>query len=95
MYKSESISAPLLQSAYQSSLQLAVEKNLESIAFPAISCGVFKYPLRDAAKIAIETCRDQSAPPLSRIEFVLFNNDILQTWVQVAKAILPSTQDEL
>lgn len=45
----------LLRDAYQNSLTIAREKNLKSIAFPAISTGVFGYPKEEAAKIAVET----------------------------------------
>ncbi len=45
----------LLTSCYQSSLNLAVENDVTSIAFPAISTGVYGYPLEQATKIAIDT----------------------------------------
>ncbi|WP_019672071.1 O-acetyl-ADP-ribose deacetylase [Psychrobacter lutiphocae] len=45
----------LLASCYQQSLQLAIDQQLNSIAFPAISTGVYSYPLIPATKIAIET----------------------------------------
>ncbi|NBX03545.1 MAG: macro domain-containing protein [Alphaproteobacteria bacterium] len=47
--------AELLASCYRFSLALAVENNITSIAFPAISTGAFGYPLTDAAIIAVET----------------------------------------
>src|ERR1041385_1217750 len=47
--------AELLANCYHNSLTLAVEKNLTSIAFPAISTGVFGYPLAEAAKVASKT----------------------------------------
>ncbi|WP_201596961.1 O-acetyl-ADP-ribose deacetylase [Psychrobacter fulvigenes] len=47
--------AALLASCYQSSLDLAVENDVTSIAFPAISTGVYGYPLEQATKIAIDT----------------------------------------
>lgn len=45
--------ADLLASCYRSSLQLAEEYNLKSIAFPPISCGAFEYPLLEGCKIAV------------------------------------------
>jgi len=46
----------LLASCYQSSLQLALDNGISSIAFPAISCGVYGYPLDEAVRIAISEC---------------------------------------
>ena len=54
--------AALLASCYRASLQLAAAHGLASIAFPAISCGVFGYPHAQAAKIAIETIRAWREP---------------------------------
>ncbi len=50
--------AELLASAYRSSLRLAVENGCKSIAFPNISTGVYNFPKREAAEIAIGTCQD-------------------------------------
>lgn len=43
----------LLASCYRTSLELAQEHGLRTIAFPAISCGAYRFPIRDAAKIAV------------------------------------------
>ena len=48
-----------LSSCYRKSLSLAHEYEVSSIAFPAISCGAYKYPIEKAAKIAIESVMDQ------------------------------------
>jgi O-acetyl-ADP-ribose deacetylase (regulator of RNase III) len=49
--------AGLLASAYRSSLELAAQKNCRSIAFPAISCGIYGFPVPAAMRIAVETAR--------------------------------------
>lgn len=63
-----------LASCYARSLQLAGEARLRSIAFPAISTGVYGYPRELAAPIAIETVRDQIVrwPSLDRVVFCCF-----------------------
>ena len=48
--------AKLLQSAYRESLKLALKNNLQSISFPAISTGVYGYPIDEAAHLALQTC---------------------------------------
>jgi O-acetyl-ADP-ribose deacetylase (regulator of RNase III) len=58
--------AKLLQGAYKKSLELAREKGLQSISFPAISTGIYGYPLDEAAHLALNTC----------IEFARGNTDI-------------------
>lgn len=65
----------LLQSCYRNSLQLALDHNVQSIAFPAISCGVYGYPIGDAAKIALKTAIAflSENPAVTRIVFVLFS----------------------
>ena len=50
--------AALLASCYQNSLNLAIENNLASIAFPAISTGVYGYPLEQATEIAVNTVEE-------------------------------------
>ena len=71
--------ARLLASAYRSSLEIAVENGLQSIAFPAISCGAYGYPLRDAARIALGVAREREWP-FREIRFVLFSDDALDAW---------------
>ena len=48
--------AALLTASYENSLKLACEKGLQSIAFPAISCGVYGYPIHEAAHLALKAC---------------------------------------
>jgi O-acetyl-ADP-ribose deacetylase (regulator of RNase III) len=73
--------AELLASAFHSSLALAVEHSLESIAFPAISCGVYGYPLDEAAAIARQVVQAQTWA-LGEIRFVLFSEDVFTAWRQ-------------
>ena len=49
--------ADLLASCYRNSLKLAADNGLTSVAFPAISTGVYGYPMRDAARVAVETVK--------------------------------------
>jgi O-acetyl-ADP-ribose deacetylase len=65
----------LLAGCYSSSLNLAVENNLTTVAFPAISCGVYGYPIKEACKIAVDTCIDflRRNPSLKKIIFIQFS----------------------
>lgn len=63
--------AVLLASCYRNALKLAAGHALRSIAFPAISTGIYGYPLDQAARIAVETVADALAAE-SRIERVVF-----------------------
>lgn len=77
-------SAPLLEQAYRSSLALAQQRSLATIAFPAISCGVYGYPLDEAARIAVETCAAH-AGTLVEIRFVLFAEEPYRAWLAAAE----------
>ena len=72
----------LLTGCYQNSLQLAVDHDLESIAFPAISCGVYGYPIEKACKIAVDTsCAFlKSNPTITRVIFMLFSSSDLEVY---------------
>lgn len=63
----------LLAGCYRASLQLAAEHGLDSIAFPAISCGVFGYPHEQAAAVAIKAVRAWSRPSPRRVLFCCFD----------------------
>ena len=66
--------AELLANCYHNSLSLAVEKNLASIAFPAISTGVYGYPLIEAAKVSSRTIENflSTDRQLSEVRLVFF-----------------------
>ena len=69
--------AESLASCYRRSLEVALENGVKSIAFPAISCGVYGYPIPEAAKIAVATVRAfvQEHPDLELVRFVLYDMD--------------------
>lgn len=65
----------LLRSAYRSCLRLADEHGLATIAFPSISTGAYGYPVREAARIALQTVATHAGGTtgLERVVFVLFS----------------------
>ena len=71
--------AELLGNAFRSSLGLAVEHDLRTLAFPAISCGIYGYPLDDAASVAASVISEREWP-LDEVRFVLFSEDVLEAW---------------
>ena len=64
----------LLASCYRNSLRLATENGVRSIAFPAISCGAYGYPVEEAAEIAVREC--SKATEMERIILVAFGSDV-------------------
>jgi len=74
----ESGEPELLASCYRRSLELAIENNVRTIAFPAISCGVYGYPIDAAADIAIGETRRVLADgdDIDRVLFVAFGGDV-------------------
>jgi O-acetyl-ADP-ribose deacetylase (regulator of RNase III) len=63
--------AELLASAYRSAMRLASEYELRSIAFPAISTGIYGYPLEQATGVAVSAVRE-AAEPSSSVQRVIF-----------------------
>ncbi len=75
-----------LSSAYRNSLRLALEHNCRSIAFPAIPCGAFGFPLDEAARIAIDECSNSRYSHMA-IEFYLFSSDLHDLWSEAIRAV--------
>ncbi len=77
--------AELLASCYRSALTLAREHGLRTLAFPAISCGVYGYPVAAACAIAVRTIRaffddNANANAFDRIELICFGDDVYRTY---------------
>jgi O-acetyl-ADP-ribose deacetylase (regulator of RNase III) len=72
----------LLASCYRNSLALAVEHGIRSIAFPAISCGVYGYPIDAATEIALRevTASLDGGAPIDRVLFVAFGADVFASY---------------
>ncbi|MCW8853475.1 MAG: O-acetyl-ADP-ribose deacetylase [Gammaproteobacteria bacterium] len=73
--------AELLSACYRNSLQLAADRQLTSIAFPAISCGVYGYPDEQAARIAVSSIREftQTYHQFEKIYLVGFSEGMVAT----------------
>lgn len=79
----------LLASCFRRSLEVAAENGLKSVSFPAISCGVYGYPIPEAARIAIDTvCAFLAAPGhgITRVRFVLFGAGTLVPFQQALES---------
>ena len=70
----------LLASCHRRSLELAVSLGCRTVAFPAISTGVYGYPVELAAPVAIAAVREAWAPPVEVVRFVLFNTRALEAF---------------
>lgn len=75
----------LLASCYRHSLMLAREYGLKSIAFPAISCGVYHFPVKRAAEIALSTIQRMlpECPELERVYLVCFGTEVANAYNEI------------
>jgi O-acetyl-ADP-ribose deacetylase (regulator of RNase III) len=74
--------AATLANCYRNSLRLAMENGIKTIAFPAISCGAYGYPIPEAAQIALKTSREflMNTDKLDKVIFVLWDEEIYKAW---------------
>ena len=81
--------AKLLSSCYRRSLEVASEHGLRSVAFPAISTGVYGYPMEEAARIAIQTVMDYAAghEDIARVRFVQLGRGAYETYRRVFEGL--------
>lgn len=82
VYRGTPRDALLLSACYRNSLKLAVDNHVASVAFPAISCGVYGYPIREACRIAVDTTCDflEKNQSLSKVIFMLFSPTDLKVY---------------
>ena len=75
VYSGKPRDAELLSGCYRNSLQLAVDNDVKTIAFPAISCGVYGYPIQDACKVALDTTGLflEGHQAIEKVVFILFS----------------------
>ena len=73
----------LLASCHRRSLEVARELGVRTVAFPAISCGVYGYPVELAAPVAVRTVREQGHD-LDLVRFVLFSDEIYDVFAAAA-----------
>ena len=80
----------LLRTCYRNAFRAAHDNGLTSIAFPAISTGVYRYPLDQACRIALEEARTALGkyPDLKKVVFVAFSNEARQVYQEAAKEVL-------
>jgi O-acetyl-ADP-ribose deacetylase (regulator of RNase III) len=72
----------LLASCYRESFRLAAEHGVTSIAFPAISCGIYGYPVEAATEIAVREARAalERTPQIERVVFACFGEQVFEAY---------------
>ena len=96
VYGVDTPSDVLLVSCYRNALNLAVEHGIPSIGFPAISTGIFGYPVEEAAHVALSTVLAE-APNLSSVKlvrFVLFGEADLHVHAHILQFLLTQQRGE-
>lgn len=80
VYGQDRPEAELLAACYRNSLALADEHGIDSVAFPAISTGIFGYPVEEAAEVALQTVLEEAAKleNVRRLRFVLYGERDLE-----------------
>ncbi|MBV1919742.1 MAG: macro domain-containing protein [Pseudomonadales bacterium] len=81
-YKIDKNPGQVLANTYTACLDLAISNKLKSIAFPAISCGSYGYPLHEAATIAFSICKKERYADLE-IYFYLYGGKTMTIWEEI------------
>jgi len=88
-YGEDKPEAELLGKAYQNALDLAEQNNIKSVAFPAVSCGAFGYPLQEATSVALCVIADKAPQlDLDLIRFVLYTQEDLEEYQRQLSQLL-------
>jgi O-acetyl-ADP-ribose deacetylase (regulator of RNase III) len=79
----------LLTGCYRNSLKLAAGNNVHSLAFPAISCGVYGYPIEEACKIAVDTSCSflKNNQTIEKVIFMLFSPEALKIYEEYLRSL--------
>jgi O-acetyl-ADP-ribose deacetylase (regulator of RNase III) len=90
IYSNSPRDAELLANVHQHALQLATQHGIASLAFPAISTGVYGYPMEEAAPIALKVVIDymRQHPEIELVRFVLFGKRALQAYKTALSALI-------
>ncbi|MER6611002.1 O-acetyl-ADP-ribose deacetylase [Streptomyces sp. NPDC000927] len=76
----------LLASCYRESLRVAAELGARTVAFPAISTGIYGWPMDDGARIAVRTVLAEAVAPVEEVRFVLFDAQAYAVFEEVLSA---------
>jgi len=89
IYRGRDDDRKLLSRCYTNSLKLAVKNDITSIAFPAISCGAYGYPVKEACRIAMDTtCQFlETNRMLKKVVFILFSADTYNIYKEYRKVL--------
>lgn len=81
--------AQLLASCYHTSMDLAAEKGVTTVAFPAISCGVFGYPLEQAVAIAVRSVQEKLVqyPDIEQVQFCCFSPELESLYLEQLESV--------
>ena len=79
--------ARTLANCYSNSLKLAVKNEIRTIAFPAISCGAYGYPIEEAAHVAFKTTREflDMSDEIHKVIFVVWDEDVYDAYRHASK----------
>jgi O-acetyl-ADP-ribose deacetylase (regulator of RNase III) len=77
--------AETLANCYRNSLQLAVENRINTLAFPAISCGAYGYPIQEATQVAFETTRGflAASQKLQKLIFAVWGKEVYDAYREI------------